>query len=34
VTAQIVAAGLAGEDRDDLAAEFAPTRFAGVPVTA
>jgi glycine oxidase len=32
VTAQIVAAGLAGDDPGELAAEFAPTRFAAVAV--
>ena len=32
ITAQIVAAGLAGDDPGELAAEFAPTRFAAVAV--
>ena len=32
ITAQIVAAGLAGDDPGELAAEFAPTRFAAVVV--
>ena len=32
VTAQIVAARLGGEDPGELAAEFAPTRFAAVAV--
>jgi len=32
ITAQIVAAGLAGDDPGELASEFAPTRFAAVAV--
>ncbi|MBV9415053.1 MAG: FAD-dependent oxidoreductase, partial [Solirubrobacterales bacterium] len=34
VTAQIVVAGLAGEDPGELAGDFAPTRFAGRPAVA
>jgi glycine oxidase len=34
ITAEIVCAGIAGEDAGDLAAEFAPTRFASATVAA
>ena len=34
VTAEIVLAGLTGEDPGELAADFAPTRFSGLSVAA